>query len=92
MNQSKRLQKLAEAQQAFDAGDLAGAVRLCQTLLRSQPADVRVLHTLAVIAYQMAADERLGEAALPSLTLVLVGVVPVIMLSRAIGRSTRPGG
>ena len=48
--------------------------------------------TLAVIAYQMAADERLGEAALPSLTLVLVGVVPVIMLSRAIGRSTRPGG
>ena len=48
--------------------------------------------TLAVIAYQMAADERLGEAALPSLTLVLVGVVPVIMLSRAISRATRPGG
>lgn len=48
--------------------------------------------TLAVIAYQMAADERLGEAALPSLTLVLAGVVPVILLSRAIGRATRPGG
>lgn len=48
--------------------------------------------TLAVIAYQMAADERLGEAALPSLTLVMVGVVPVIMLSRAIGRTSRPGG
>jgi iron(III) transport system permease protein len=48
--------------------------------------------TLAVIAYQMAADERLGEAALPSLTLVMVGVVPVIMLSRAISRTTRPGG
>jgi iron(III) transport system permease protein len=44
--------------------------------------------TLAVIAYQMAADERLGEAALPSLTLVLVGVVPVIMLSRAISRAS----
>lgn len=48
--------------------------------------------TLAVIAYQMAADERLGEAALPSLTLVMVGVVPVIMLSRAISRTSRPGG
>ena len=48
--------------------------------------------TLAVIAYQMAADERLGEAALPSLTLVLVGVLPVILLSRAIGRTSRPGG
>jgi iron(III) transport system permease protein len=48
--------------------------------------------TLAVIAYQMAADERLGEAALPSLTLVLAGVLPVILLSRAIGRVTRPGG
>jgi len=47
--------------------------------------------TLAVIAYQLAADERLGEAALPSLTLVMVGVVPVIMLSRAISRTSRPG-
>jgi iron(III) transport system permease protein len=29
--------------------------------------------TLAVVAYQLARDERLGEAALPSLALVLVG-------------------
>jgi iron(III) transport system permease protein len=29
--------------------------------------------TLAVMAYQLARDERLGEAALPSLALVLVG-------------------
>jgi len=40
--------------------------------------------TLAVIAYQFAADERLGEAAIPSLTIVAVGVLPVILLSRAI--------
>lgn len=46
--------------------------------------------TLAVIAYQLAADERLGEAAIPSLTIVLVGVVPVILLSRAIARSSSP--
>lgn len=48
--------------------------------------------TLAVIAYQLAADERLGEAALPSLTIVAVGVVPVILLSRAISRATAPVG
>jgi len=40
--------------------------------------------TLAVVAYQLARDERLGEAALPSLALVLVGLVPVILLSRTL--------
>ncbi|MDC8772851.1 ABC transporter permease [Roseateles albus] len=39
--------------------------------------------TLAVVAYQLARDERLGEAALPSLAIVLVGLVPVLMLSKA---------
>lgn len=48
--------------------------------------------TLAVIAYQLAADERLGEAALPSLTIVAVGVVPVFLLSRAISRASAPIG
>jgi len=45
--------------------------------------------TLAVVAYQLARDERLGEAALPSLALVLVGLVPVIMLSRTLRSDTR---
>ncbi len=40
--------------------------------------------TLAVVAYQLARDERLGEAALPSLALVLVGLIPVVMLSRTL--------
>jgi len=40
--------------------------------------------TLAVVAYQLARDERLGEAALPSLALVLVGLIPVIILSRTL--------
>ena len=44
--------------------------------------------TLAVVANQLARDERLGEAALPSLALVLVGLVPVIVLSRTL-RSER---
>jgi iron(III) transport system permease protein len=39
--------------------------------------------TLAVVAYQLARDERLGEAALPSLAIVLVGLLPVVLLSRA---------
>jgi iron(III) transport system permease protein len=42
--------------------------------------------TLAVVAYQLARDERLGEAALPSLALVLAGLIPVILLSRTLGR------
>ena len=40
--------------------------------------------TLAVVAYQLARDERLGEAALPSLALVLVGLIPVILISRTL--------
>ena len=42
--------------------------------------------TLAVVAYQLARDERLGEAALPSLALVVIGLLPVILLSRALRR------
>jgi iron(III) transport system permease protein len=45
--------------------------------------------TLAVVAYQLARDERLGEAALPSLALVLVGLIPVILLSRTLRQSVR---
>jgi iron(III) transport system permease protein len=40
--------------------------------------------TLAVVAYQFARDERLAEAALPSLAIVAVGLLPVLMLSRAL--------
>ena len=45
--------------------------------------------TLAVVAYQLARDERLGEAALPSLALVLVGLIPVVLLSRTLRSSSR---
>lgn len=47
-------------------------------------------NTLAVRAFELAADERLRETALPALAIVAVGIVPVILLSRSIGRS-RPG-
>jgi iron(III) transport system permease protein len=39
--------------------------------------------TLAVVAYNFARDERLGEAALPSLAIVAVGLIPVLLLSAA---------
>ena len=44
--------------------------------------------TLAVVAFQLARDERLGEAALPSLALVAVGLIPVLLLSWAIRQKT----
>jgi iron(III) transport system permease protein len=44
--------------------------------------------TLAVRVYQYASDERLVEAAAPALTILLVGIVPVILLSWRIATST----
>jgi len=43
--------------------------------------------TLAVQVYQYAADERLAEAAAPALTILLVGILPVILLSWQIARA-----
>ena len=40
--------------------------------------------TLAVQAYNLAMDERLAEAALASLAIVMVGLIPVVLASRAI--------
>nr|WP_243405090.1 iron ABC transporter permease [Pelagivirga sediminicola] len=44
--------------------------------------------TLAVQAYRLAADERLREAAVPSLALVGFGLIPVLLLCRTIGRES----
>lgn len=46
--------------------------------------------TLAVQAYNLASDERLTESSTASLAIVVVGILPLILLSRAIARS-RPG-
>ncbi len=45
--------------------------------------------TLAVRVYQYASDERLIEAAAPALTILIVGLVPVIILSWQISQSHR---
>jgi iron(III) transport system permease protein len=47
-------------------------------------------NTLATRAYDYASDERLWEASLPALSIVIVGIVPVILMSRIL-RQSRPG-
>lgn len=44
--------------------------------------------TLAVQAYRLASDERLDGAAVPSLVIVAVGLLPVILICRQVGRGT----
>ena len=41
------------------------------------------LDTLATYVYTLAADERLAEAALPSLAIVAAGLVPLILIARS---------
>ena len=47
-------------------------------------------NTLAVRTFELASDEQLAEAAGPALAIVLVGIIPVVLLSAAIARA-RPG-
>ncbi|MBI6630936.1 ABC transporter permease [Pontibaca salina] len=42
--------------------------------------------TLAVQAYRLASDERLEGAAVPSLVIVAVGLLPVILICRQVGK------
>jgi len=46
--------------------------------------------TLAVSAYNYASEERMYEAAAPSIAIVIIGLLPIIILSRMI-KSSRPG-
>ena len=43
-------------------------------------------NTLSVRTYEMAADERLADAGLPALLIVITGLIPVIILSKMIGK------
>lgn len=45
--------------------------------------------TLAIEAYNLAKDERLAEAAVPSLVIVAVGLVPVLYVSKRYFQATR---
>lgn len=70
---------------------LTGLVIVFVDVLKELPATLIVrpfnVETLAVRVYQYASDERLADAAAPALAIVIVGILPVILLSRAIARS-----
>lgn len=75
-------------------GVLAGAILVFVEVLKELPATILLrpfnFQTLATRTYEYASEERIAEAALPALTIVLAGIIPVIILSRAI-RKSRPG-
>lgn len=77
-------------------GVLAAALLVFIDAMKELPATLVLrpfgFDTLATEAYRLASDERLAEAAVPSLAIVLVGVVPLVLLGREIARSrARPG-
>jgi iron(III) transport system permease protein len=67
---------------------LTAALLVFVDVVKELPATLTVrpfnFDTLAVVTYQLASDERLAEAALPALTIVLIAFVPVLLLARAI--------
>ena len=73
---------------------LSGALLVFVDVMKELPATLIIrpfnFETLATRVYRLAADERLAEASTAALAIVVVGVVPVLVLSRAIARS-RPG-
>lgn len=73
---------------------LTAALLVFVDVLKELPATLILrpfnFNTLAVHAYELANEERLAEAAVPALAIVLAGILPVILLSRSIG-TARPG-
>jgi iron(III) transport system permease protein len=72
---------------------LTGCLLVFVDVIKELPATLTIrpfnFDTLAVITHQLASDERLGEAALPALTIVLIAIVPVMVLARAIAKGQR---
>ncbi|WP_240041600.1 ABC transporter permease [Okeania hirsuta] len=72
-------------------GLLTGAMLTFVDVMKELPATMVIrpfnFDTLAVRVYNLASDERLTEAAGPALAIVLVGIIPVILLSLKIAKS-----
>ena len=72
-----------------------GLERQAHQVARPESADLLaqldVVDTLAVQAYRLASDERLTQAAAPSLVIGAVGVLPVILVCRSIAGQSSPG-
>jgi iron(III) transport system permease protein len=73
---------------------LAGLIVVFVDCLKELPATLILrpfnFETLATYVYQYAADELIEDAALGALAIVVAGIIPVIMISRAIS-AARPG-
>ena len=72
-------------------GLLTSAMLVFVDVMKELPATLVIrpfnFDTLAVRVYQYASDERLIEASAPALAIVLVGIIPVILLSLRIAKS-----
>ncbi len=72
---------------------LAGGIVVFVDILKELPATLIVrpfnFDTLAVRVYQLASDERLLQASTGALTIVAIGLVPVILLTRMIAEDRR---
>lgn len=70
---------------------LTAALLVFVDVMKELPATLIVrpfnLNTLATEVYRLASDERLREASLPALVIILVGILPVILFSLGISRS-----
>lgn len=76
------------------SGSLFAAIMLVVVdVIKELPATLIVrpfnFDTLAVQVYRLASDERLAESSGAALAIILVGLVPVIILSRSIARSRK---
>lgn len=76
------------------SGSLFAAIMLVVVdVIKELPATLIVrpfnFDTLAVQVYRLASDERLAESSGAALAIVLVGLIPVIILSRSIAKSRK---
>jgi iron(III) transport system permease protein len=71
----------------------AAALLLFVDVMKELPATFALrpfnFDTLAIEAYNLAKDERLSEAALPSLAIVAIGLIPLLIVTRRYFQATR---
>jgi iron(III) transport system permease protein len=77
----------------MSGGLLTAALLVFVDVMKELPATLIVrpfnFDTLAVQVYRYASDERLAESAGAALMIVLVGIIPVIIISRTIAKSRK---
>ena len=73
---------------------LAAGILVFVDVIKELPATLILrpfgFETLAVRVYQLASDERLAEASTGALAILVIGVVPIVLLARAMDPGTRP--